>query len=73
MSKKKSRLLKCNNKKYLQYYNIYIDNNTILLNNFRYIQSKYNYSEHINLDHVKSKIKKSIIKGTSIKNSKKIF
>ena len=71
MSKKKASLLKCNNKKYLQYYNIYVSNSTILNSNLRNKYNNNNYITYIKSINLESKIKKSIIKNIYIKNLKK--
>ena len=72
MSKRKARLIECNDKRYTQYYNIYINKGTIQNINLRGTHSNYGYAKHNNSIINSSKKIKSIIKGVSIKNNKKL-
>jgi hypothetical protein len=71
MSKRKARLIECNDKRYTQYYNIYISRGTIQDPILRGLHSNYVYTEHNNSITNISKKVKSIIKGVSVKNNKK--
>ena len=71
MSRKKARLISCNDKRYVQYYNLYRNKSIILNSYLNRMQTNINTKEQHFKSQKNSEKYKIIIKGLANRNSKK--